>query len=519
MYDDGHGHCFSCGKTHQSNNRSKESSSTKKKSKRELIEFGRYQDLVTRGISEETCQKFGYFVGKDSKGKTVQVAPYRDRSGRVIAQKVRGPNKQFYTTGDFTGVTLFGQHLWRKGGKRIVVTEGEIDALAAYQMLGNWPVVSIPNGAQSAAKAIKENIEFLETYEKVIFCFDNDKAGQDAVQECLGILTPGRAAYMQLPLKDAGEMLEEGLVKEFVQAFWEAQEYRPDGIRSLADIRDDVLAPVEMGLPWFIDSLTKATYGRRMGETYALGAGTGVGKTDFLTQQIQYDVQVLKERVGLFMLEQNPKETVKRIAGKIAGKRFHVPDGSWEQDELMQVVDELVKDDRIVLYDNFGATEWDVIKGTIQYLAMSQGIRIFYLDHLTALAAAEDDEKKGLERIMAEMAMLAKSLNIIIHFVSHLSTPDGKPHEEGGRVMIKHFKGSRAIGFWAHFMFGMERNQQSEDEEERGRTTFRILKDRYTGDATGQVIYLGYDRENGRLFETSAPDDDSVSMLDDNSDF
>src|SRR5690606_11718779 len=113
-----------------------------------------------------------------------------------------------------------GQHLWRKGGKRIVITEGEIDDLAAHQMLGTWPVVSIPNGAQSAAKAVKENIEFLETYEKVIFCFDNDQAGQDAVQECLSILTPGRAAHMQLPRKDAGEMLEEGLVKEFVEAFW-----------------------------------------------------------------------------------------------------------------------------------------------------------------------------------------------------------------------------------------------------------------------------------------------------------
>jgi twinkle protein len=54
--------------------------------------------------------------------------------------------------------------------------------------------------------------------------------------------------------------------------------------------------------------------------------------------------------------------------------------------------------------------------------------------------------------------------NVMLTFVSHLATPEGKPHEEGGRVMIRHFKGSRAIGFWCHFMFGLERNQQDQDD-------------------------------------------------------
>jgi twinkle protein len=106
---------------------------------------------------------------------------------------------------------------------------------------------------------------------------------------------------------------------------------------------------------------------------------------------------------------------------------------------------------------------------------------------------------------MKEMASLAKALKIIIHFISHLATPEGKSHEEGGHVSIRHFKGARAIGFWAHFMFGLERNQQSEDPEERSTTLLRILKDRYTGQATGELIFLGYDRNTGRLFEKDGP--------------
>ena len=156
------------------------------------------------------------------------------------------------------------------------------------------------------------------------------------------------------------------------------------------------------------------------------------------------------------------------------------------------------------MYDSFGVCEWDTVKANIEYMHHADGIEIFYIDHLTALATGQGtDERVELERITAAIAMLAKRLNVIITMVSHLATPDGKPHEEGGRVSIRHFKGSRAIGFWCHFMFGLERNQQAEDEAERGTTTFRILKDRYTGQSTGLTIPLNYNHETGALYEAS----------------
>jgi twinkle protein len=303
-------------------------------------------------------------------------------------------------------------------------------------------------------------------------------------------------------LKDPNELLVAGRGDEIVTAIWQAQAYRPDGVVSFKDIKEAARRPIELGLPWFSDRLTKLTYGRRLGEVYAFGAGTGIGKTDFLTQQITYDVTELDEKVGVFFLEQMPTETAKRLAGKFAGRRFHIPDDGWTEEELDQALDKLDQD-RLYFYDSFGATDWEVIRETMRFLAHSEGVRIFYVDHLTALAAAEEKEKEALEKIMAEMASTAKELGIIIHLVSHLSTPDGKPHEEGGRVMIRHFKGSRAIGFWCHFMFGLERDQQHEDERLRSVTTFRVLKDRYTGQATGEVIYLGYERGTGKLYETS----------------
>jgi twinkle protein len=275
--------------------------------------------------------------------------------------------------------------------------------------------------------------------------------------------------------------------------------WRPEGIVGIQDVRERALATPTVGRPYPWPAVTKATFGRTAGQVIALGAGSGVGKTDVFTQMIEFDVTQLNLNVGVIYLEQPVTETVKRIAGKHAGKRFHVPDGSWTQDELVAAIDKIAEGNRLHFVDAFGTTEWSMVRSYIRYLARSLGVDHVYLDHLTALAAAEDDERKALEKIMAELAGDAKELGVVIHFVSHLATPEGKPHEEGGRVMAKHFKGSRAIIYWSHFMFGLERDTQAEDPAERSRMTLRCLKDRTTGQANGQTWELTYDAATGLL--------------------
>jgi twinkle protein len=327
-----------------------------------------------------------------------------------------------------------------------------------------------------------------------------DDPGRKAIDDCAGLFPPGKVRVVNLPnAKDPNEMLVDGRVEELTRALWEAKEYRPDGIVTIADIRDEVLLPPEEGLPWCIEPITRATYGRRYGELVALGAGTGVGKTTLLTQQIAADLTA-GHAVGVFAFEQLPAETIKRVAGQMVGKTFHIPNSGWSQDELKEVLKTPALK-KLFLYDHFGACDWNIIRERIRYLHHAHGVKLFYLDHLTALAAAADDERVALEKIMAELGGLVKELKCWLLFVSHLATPDGTPHEEGGRVTIRHFKGSRSIGFWSHFMFGLERDQQSDEPEARGITTFRVLKDRFTGQSTGLTVPLSYDPKTGLLGE------------------
>ena len=505
-YSDGHAHCFGCSYYEHGTSATYERPKTMSDTDFHPIE-GTYKALQKRSISEDTCRHFGYTCGVDPKtGKNVQLAPYRNTDGQIVAQKWRTADKDFGVVGKLkNALPLFGQHLWRDGGKKVVITEGEIDCMSVSQVQGNkWPVVSVPNGAQGAKKALQAALEWLERFDEVILMFDMDEPGRAAVAECAPLFSPGKCKVATLPLKDANECLVAGYAGAIIDAIWGAKPYRPDGIRTAAELAEAAEKDIPRGTQWFLKTLDGLTFGRRPGELYAFGAGTGVGKTDLFTQSIAFDVIQLGIKVGVLYLEQPPVETIRRIAGKVAGKIFHVP-GKATPEERHEAIQSIVATDNLYLYDQFGSASWETVKAKIRYMAVSLGCQHIYFDHLTALVASEEDERKVLDKIMAEMAALALELKVVIHFISHLARPEGKPHEEGGRVQIRHFRGSNAIGMWSHFMFGLERNQQAEDEAERSVTTLRCLKDRNTGQATGKVVTLAYDPETGLLSETAQP--------------
>ena len=471
----------------------------------------RLSDAFTGGFSDrritlETATLFN--VSQTPDGRVI--FPYYDKSGEQVAIKTRSVDKKFSIEGEWKQAGLFGQHLFSKGGKFLTIVEGEFDAMSAHQMLGGRGcVVSIRNGAQSALSDCKAAYDWIDSFEKVVLCLDNDEAGKEATKKIAELFGSKALLFKHREgFKDASDWLSSRNEREWVDLWWKADQFKPEGIVTISDIKERLLAPPVPGVPWCFDTLTDLTYGRRKGELYAFGAGVGVGKTDVFTQQIAYDIDKLDKKVGVIYLEQNVVETGQRVMGKLDKKLYHVPDASWTRDEYEASVDRLEKREQLYLMEHFGAMDWRTIKGIIKYFNKAYDIDHIYLDHLTALSAQEQDERRALDGIMADMASLAQELGIIIHFISHLTTPEGKAHEEGGRVLEKHFTGSRAIARWSHYMFGLERNKQHSDPIKRQTTTFRVLKDRFTGRATGIKFGLTYNQSNGILKEAEIMEED-----------
>ena len=93
--------------------------------------------------------------------------------------------------------------------------------------------MSVPNGATSAKKYIKQNIEFVESFEEIVLSFDMDEQGRKATEEVAQLLTPGKVKIADWsPYKDPNEMLQAGQGSEISQRIFNAKLYRPDWYRS-----------------------------------------------------------------------------------------------------------------------------------------------------------------------------------------------------------------------------------------------------------------------------------------------
>lgn len=501
IYASGTAYCFSCGNwsvvdDSVCNNR-------RTKTMRDDLLNGEAKALKARGIPANICSQYNYKIGVDNKGNSCQIATYYNKDKQPVAQKLRYKDKTFKFIGESKEALLYGQHLWSSGGKKLTITEGEIDALSvAVAFDGKYPVISIPNGAQGAKKAITKNLEWISTFEEIYLWFDNDEPGLIALEEVVAVLPIGKVKVIKHPeYKDASDVLTNEGKSGLVNTFYNAESYKPEGILLPSDLLQDVLKPIEYGRPWMFEKMTKITYGRRLGEVVALGAGVSVGKTDTVMQSVAFD---LKQgyKVGTFMLEQQTRETLLRIAGKIDGQQYHLPDNNTDYKQLETTIMNIKN---LYIYDNFGSIDWDTIASKIKFMYHNYGVEMFYIDNLTALNSHAQDERRNLDSLMADIAALAKELNIWVLLVSHLNPPKtGPSHEAGGKVEQGQLTGSRAIMRWSSFILGVERNTIHEDVNERQKGLIRCIKDRFSGKATGKTIGFVYDTETGLQLESEA---------------
>lgn len=500
-YDDGHTHCFSCGVTTQGAVNSAENL-TLEKVPGDLISLGHMEMVPPPGrkLFPETVKLFDYGTTADGR----EVATYYDADRRPVGQKVRGPNKKFSVLGDLKTALPYGAQLWPRSGKMLVVTEGEIDAMSMSQVQGNkYPVVSIACGAgPQVKKYFAAHREYFRAFETIVLMFDNDSVGNAAaVASAETLALPyGRVKIAALPLKDANDMLKAGRADDLYNAMWRAVAYRPTGFVDIGDIAGDIMKGPTLGDPWPWEGLTKATFGRRPGEIFTLGAGTGIGKT---STWLQVGAEICRsgEKVGFILFENSQKDAGLRIASALAGRPFFVPDGSWTSAQLEEALTKL--SGKCLLYDTANA-DWSSCEAMIRYWAGAEDCKHIVLDHLSAFSAQEEDDRKALDSVMASLAALTQELGLCVYLISHLKRPMGQSHEEGGRVRLDQLRGSNAIAMWSNFVFGLERDQQANDKHSQLTCTLRVLKDRNTGRATGDTFSMRYRPELARLVEENS---------------
>ncbi|HLS54348.1 MAG TPA: DnaB-like helicase C-terminal domain-containing protein [Tissierellaceae bacterium] len=463
-------------------------------------------DLPERGLRKDSLEYFNIKIGlseEDGETPVTHYYPYYDPSEKLTGYKVRLiEGKKMWVVGSIKDSKPFG---WKQavtaGGKKLFICEGEMDAVALYQICKDFnagtryekfdpAIISVKNGASSATKDLTDNLnEIRKIWDEIVLVFDQDDAGKSAVEKVLRVIPDAKVAT--LPGKDVNDCLLKGRSRAVYQAVqFNASKPKNTRLVNASTLFQDAKKAPEWGVPWPWKHITETTRGIRKGETIYIGAGQKMGKSEVVNALAAHFITELDWKVMLAKPEEANVKTVKLVAGKIAGKSFHDPKVEFDEKAYDEAVEKIGSNLLLInLYQHLG---WDTLQADIREAAQ-EGCDAIFIDPITNLVngMSASDQNTKLQEIAQELSAMALDLDVVIFIFCHLRNPDsGDPHDRGGEVLSSQFAGSRAMARSCNLMLGIEGNKDPElSVEERNIRTLVLLEDREYGEVGRFKLY------------------------------
>ncbi len=419
-----------------------------------------------------------------------------------VEVKVRLLEKKSFRTVGKSQPGLFGRDKFDAGSKdSITITEGEFDAPSIYEATrGRTAAVSVHSASQAKRDCIQDR-DYINSFSKIIICFDNDEAGNKAAKEVSSLFDFNKVYHVKLVKhKDASDYFQHGQVDDLEAAWKAAKRYSPDNIISgFEDIRAALKKSQEDQIGTYpFRSLQAMTYGLHRGEVVLFKGLEKIGKTEIFRAIEHHLLKTTKSNIGIIHLEEDNATTIKGIAGYELSRPAILPDSGLSEDDIFEAYKEAVgnSDSRVHLYQSFETEDEELFLDGLRFLAAGAGCDFIFFDHISWLATGMDkteDERKKLDRIATRLKLLAKELGICIIMISHVN-------DEGQT------RGSRYITKVANTIVHMDRDKLSPDEHVR-RTTKLTLEGVRLGGSTGPAGLLYMDPMSQTLRDYEPQDD------------
>ena len=512
-------------------------------------------ELPIRGWKERLIPKFtSEFYGVRTKMDENDVVQYRYypstqneelvgwhvRNDVLKQKKNRGEEVKglpFFPIGKVrSDCEMFGQSKFQKGGKFLVIASGEEDAQAIFTAMNVeqyqrnkyqlkkfvTPVISTTVG-ESALKQIRNNYEWIASFEKVVIMYDNDKAGQQGSEKVAQILKPGQAKIAKYRRKDACEHLKNREDSAIVDAFWKAQEFSPAGIVGSSQTLQNLIERAsfeKVPLPPFAEDLGKMFNGGfALGEICTILAGSSIGKTTISNEFVYHWVFNAPYKVGIISLESDVGELTENLMSLHTGRKLSNVDDDekkqiYQTDDFLNKYKELTTkdgiEDRYYILDHQGAVTDGSLMKKIEYMVKGLGCKIIILDPLTLALSGKQNE--GMDEFMSDLLRFVKREQVLCINVCHVrkNQSGAKANSRGAEISEEDAKGSGSIFQVSMNNILLMRDKEHEDPIVRNTTKVVVSKNRRCGN-TGSAGYWFYDNYTSRLKKGGDPHNQNVS--------
>jgi archaellum biogenesis ATPase FlaH/Zn ribbon nucleic-acid-binding protein len=476
-----------------------------------------------RSIKDFVTTYFGVRTSFDeSTGEVVERFYPCTQDGQLTGYKIRQHPKSFFSKGR-TGIEcqLFGQFRFNRGGRYVIITEGEEDALAAYQMMKEYydykksdfeiAVVSPTVGANSQ-KQIANQYQFFDTFENIILSFDNDEAGKKAIEKVVQVLPKGKVKIMTHQYKDANDYLEKGEEKKYIRDFYDAKPYVPVGVvgsNQISSAMRDEMAIPKIPLPPFMHKLQKMMAGGiPLGRIINLGSASGTGKSTIVDELIYFWLFNSPHKNGIVTLESTVGQYGIKLLSRHVSKKIEL----LEQTQALDFLD--TKEIQEKEYELFNTPEGqsrfylvddrdggvENIQDAIENLIIGCDCKVIVLDPIHDVIAELPLEEQG--KFTSWQKGMVKSHMVTFINVCHTRKTGGgqRAGSEGATLVEEDIMGSSSLYKSAACNLMFSRNKDSEDDIERNTTVMKATKIRWTGN-TGTAGKYYYDNETHTLHD------------------
>lgn len=443
-----------------------------------------------RGITEATLREFNTYSDSER-----IVFPYPS-GGTKTRMKA---DKQFYAK-SLKADELFGMNFFPSGcSKKVTITEGEADALSAWQMLqsGRYlnPVVSLPSATPSG-KLWEKCKGWLDSFEEIILSVDNDGPGKK-IAEKISLMFPGKVKVMDHgQYKDANDFLMNGEAQAYKSAWWAAKRFRPDDM--LVDAEDYLElydeSPDFEYFPTGIPELDEKILGINKGYFTVIQAPTGVGKSEFM-RYLEWQCLTKSEFTFAYMhLEESRLRSLLglvsyKLGSNVTLKKFIEEKGLDE--EVREAIKELASSDRMIQFSFNPEDGYESLIDKIKYLVAAFEVDYVFFEPIQDLVHGEDKEGK-LADLASRLGTLASDLDVGIVTIAH--------QNQNGDTMY-----ATMIGKKAAFEITLHRDQEAEDHEERNRTRIKVGRKNRVGLGNGPAGALDFDVDSYTLIPVEPP--------------
>jgi len=509
-YEDGRIYCFSCKKTSFLNQYDSSIEYKPNDNQRDyemnvesIEEIQTYdtRGVRERGITKTVAEFFDMKVSYSGNGSIeAHYYPYTVND-KITSYKKRTLPKDFRSLGDMKSrdLQLFGQSKFPSGGKHLIITEGELDALAVAQSnmsLRNtiFPVVSLPSS--SNMKILVQNRDWIREFSNVVLMFDKDDAGDKAVVEAAKIIGWDKVKVAHLPENDPCDTLLKHGPKAIEKAMFNARAYTPASIvrgEAIWEAYQERKLVESVPYPSCLEGLNDKLDGMRKGEIVLFTSGTGSGKSTMIKEIILELENNTDDSIGLVSLEESIGDSAEKFI------KMFTPEDPTEAQER-EAFDRVFGNERLILLDHNGAVSDSSLIDQIENLCLL-GCQYIILDHITIAVSEGAGGKTGneaIDSIMSDLLKIVKKHNVWLGLISHLRKSQGKSFEEGHLASIDDIKGSGSIKQISFDIVTFARNLIAEEEDERNMIQLRVLKSRFTG-RTGDAGSAYYDTVTRRL--------------------